>query len=113
MADRVACVAFPAEAAAEMHDERGSTLDDPGMIRCQGRGTGVRFGIQSPARRKATPPEGYRKVSPTLSLTPWPAGRQPRRKDSAPPFLTGIHMYAVLRALCIVLNTFFLFLLNT
>ena len=30
MADRVACVAFPAEAAAEMHDERGSTLDDPG-----------------------------------------------------------------------------------
>ena len=30
MADRVACVAFPAEAAAEMRDERGSTLDDPG-----------------------------------------------------------------------------------
>ena len=30
MADRVACVAFPAEAAAEMCDERGSTLDDPG-----------------------------------------------------------------------------------
>ena len=30
MADRVACVAFPAEAAAEMHDERGSTLVDPG-----------------------------------------------------------------------------------
>ena len=30
MADRVACVAFPAEAAAEMHDERGSTRDDPG-----------------------------------------------------------------------------------
>ena len=30
MANRVACVAFPAEAAAEMHDERGSTLDDPG-----------------------------------------------------------------------------------
>ena len=30
MADRVACVAFPAEAAAAMHDERGSTLDDPG-----------------------------------------------------------------------------------
>ena len=30
MADRVACVAFPAEAAAEMHDERSPTLDDPG-----------------------------------------------------------------------------------
>ena len=30
MADRVACVAFPAEAAVEMRDERGSTLDDPG-----------------------------------------------------------------------------------
>ena len=30
MADRVACVAFPAEAAAEMRDERGSTHDDPG-----------------------------------------------------------------------------------
>ena len=30
MADRVACVALPAEAAAEMRDERGSTLDDPG-----------------------------------------------------------------------------------
>ena len=30
MADRVACVAFLAEAAAEMRDERGSTLDDPG-----------------------------------------------------------------------------------
>ena len=30
MADRVACVAFPAEAAEEMRDERGSTLDDPG-----------------------------------------------------------------------------------
>ena len=30
MADRVACVLFPAEAAAEMHDERGSMLDDPG-----------------------------------------------------------------------------------
>ena len=30
MADRVACVAFPAVAAAEMRDERGSTLDDPG-----------------------------------------------------------------------------------
>ena len=30
MADRVACVAFPAEAAAEMHDERSSTVDDPG-----------------------------------------------------------------------------------
>ena len=30
MADRVACVAFPTEAAAEMRDERGSTLDDPG-----------------------------------------------------------------------------------
>ena len=30
MADRVACVAFPVEAAAEMRDERGSTLDDPG-----------------------------------------------------------------------------------
>ena len=30
MADRVACVAFPAEAAAEMHDERIPTLDDPG-----------------------------------------------------------------------------------
>ena len=30
VADRVACVAFPAEAAAEMRDERGSTLDDPG-----------------------------------------------------------------------------------
>ena len=30
MADRVACVAFPAEAAADMHDERGSRLDDPG-----------------------------------------------------------------------------------
>ena len=30
MADRVACVAFPAEAAAEMCDERGSTIDDPG-----------------------------------------------------------------------------------
>ena len=30
MADRVACVAFPAEAAAEMRDERGCTLDDPG-----------------------------------------------------------------------------------
>ena len=30
MADRVACVAFPAEAATEMRDERGSTLDDPG-----------------------------------------------------------------------------------
>ena len=29
-ADGVACVAFPAEAAAEMRDERGSTLDDPG-----------------------------------------------------------------------------------
>ena len=29
MADRVACVAFPADAAAEMRDERGSTLDDP------------------------------------------------------------------------------------
>ena len=30
MADRVACVAFPAEAAAEMHDEESPTLDDPG-----------------------------------------------------------------------------------
>ena len=30
MADRVACVAFPAEAATVMHDERGSTLDDRG-----------------------------------------------------------------------------------
>ena len=30
MADRVACVAFPAEAAAELCYERGSTLDDPG-----------------------------------------------------------------------------------
>ena len=30
MAYRVACVALPAEAAAEMRDERGSTLDDPG-----------------------------------------------------------------------------------
>ena len=30
MADRVASVAFPAEGAAEMHDEKGSTLDDPG-----------------------------------------------------------------------------------
>ena len=30
MADRVACVAVPAEGAAEMRDERGSTLDDPG-----------------------------------------------------------------------------------
>ena len=30
MADRVACVAFPAEAAAEMHDEGSPTLDDPG-----------------------------------------------------------------------------------
>ena len=30
MADRVACVAFPAEAAAEMRDEKVSTLDDPG-----------------------------------------------------------------------------------
>ena len=30
MADRVACVAFFAEAAAEMRDVRGSTLDDPG-----------------------------------------------------------------------------------
>ena len=30
MADRVARVAFPAEAAAEMRDERGSTLDNPG-----------------------------------------------------------------------------------
>ena len=30
MADRVACVAFLAEAVAEMRDERGSTLDDPG-----------------------------------------------------------------------------------
>ena len=30
MADRVACVACPAEAAAEMRDERDSTLDDPG-----------------------------------------------------------------------------------
>ena len=29
MADRFACVAFPTEAAAEMRDERGSTLDDP------------------------------------------------------------------------------------
>ena len=29
MADRVACVAFPAEAAAEMRDGKGSTLDDP------------------------------------------------------------------------------------
>ena len=29
MADRVACVAFPAEAAAEMHDEGSPTLDDP------------------------------------------------------------------------------------
>ena len=30
MADRVECVAFPVEAAVEMRDERGSTLDDPG-----------------------------------------------------------------------------------
>ena len=30
MADRVACVASPAEAAAEMHDEASPTLDDPG-----------------------------------------------------------------------------------
>ena len=30
MADRVACVAFPAEAAAEMHVKKDSTLDDPG-----------------------------------------------------------------------------------
>ena len=30
MADYVACVAFLAEEAAEMRDERGSTLDDPG-----------------------------------------------------------------------------------
>ena len=30
MEDRVACVAFPAEAASEMRDERGSTLDDLG-----------------------------------------------------------------------------------
>ena len=30
MADRVACVALPFEAAAEMRDERGSTLDDFG-----------------------------------------------------------------------------------
>ena len=30
VAERVACVAFHAEAAAEMRDERGSTLDDPG-----------------------------------------------------------------------------------
>ena len=30
MADRVACVAFPAEAAAKMRDEKGSTLDDLG-----------------------------------------------------------------------------------
>ena len=30
MADRVACVAFLAEAAAEMHDEGSATLDDPG-----------------------------------------------------------------------------------
>ena len=30
MADRVACVAFPAEAAAEMCDDRGPALDDPG-----------------------------------------------------------------------------------
>ena len=30
IADRVACVAFPAEAAAEMHDEGNPTLDDPG-----------------------------------------------------------------------------------
>ena len=29
MADRVACVAFPAEAAVEMRDER-AMLDDPG-----------------------------------------------------------------------------------
>ena len=35
MADRLACVAFPAEAAAEMRDERGSTLDLLEMIRCQ------------------------------------------------------------------------------
>ena len=33
MADRVACVAFPAEAAAEMHDESCSTTLE--MIRCQ------------------------------------------------------------------------------
>ena len=30
MADRVACVAFSVEAAAEMHDEGSPTLDDPG-----------------------------------------------------------------------------------
>ena len=30
MADSVACVAFPSEAAAEMHDEGSPTLDDPG-----------------------------------------------------------------------------------
>ena len=30
MADRVACIACPAEAAAEMHDEGSPTLDDPG-----------------------------------------------------------------------------------
>ena len=30
MADRVACVAFPTEAASEMHDEGIPTLDDPG-----------------------------------------------------------------------------------
>ena len=33
MSDRVGCVAFPAEAAAEMRDEKLSTLDDPGK-RC-------------------------------------------------------------------------------
>ena len=32
MADRVACVAFSVEAAAEMHDEGSPTVDDPGTM---------------------------------------------------------------------------------